>query len=74
MAARRAAWSHRPAIGVDELHLYSLDAWRDCPYYSDRERAALAWAEAVTQIADGHVADAVYEEVRPQLGEKELAT
>jgi alkylhydroperoxidase family enzyme len=50
-----------------------LDAWRECPYYTDRERAALAWTEAVTLVADGHVSDAVYEEVRPHFSEKELA-
>jgi alkylhydroperoxidase family enzyme len=53
--------------------LYSLDAWRECPYYSERERAALAWTEAVTHIANGHVADAVYEAVRPHFTEKELS-
>ena len=56
-----------------EQRLYSLDAWRECPYYTDRERAALAWTEAVTLIADGHVPDAVYEEVRPHFSEKELS-
>jgi AhpD family alkylhydroperoxidase len=66
-------WKDLRAIGVEEQRLYSLDAWRECPYYSDRERAALAWAEAVTRIADGHVPDAVYDETRPHLSEKELA-
>ena len=49
------------------------DAWRECPYYTDRERAALAWTEAVTLIADGHVSDAVYDQVRPHFSEKELS-
>src|ERR1041384_4580896 len=53
------------AAGESEQRLYSLDAWRECPYYTERERAALAWTEAVTLIADGHVPDSVYEEVRP---------
>lgn len=66
-------WKDLRAIGADEQRLYSLDAWRECPYYSDRERAALAWAEAVTRVADGHVPDAVYEEARQHLNEKELA-
>jgi len=56
-----------------EQRLYSLDAWRECPYYSTRERAALAWVEAVTLVAEGHVADTVYEEVHQHFNEKELA-
>ncbi|HLX09653.1 MAG TPA: carboxymuconolactone decarboxylase family protein [Thermoanaerobaculia bacterium] len=66
-------WKDLTAIGEREQRLYSLDAWRECPYYSDRERAALVWTEAVTRIADGHVPDTVYEEVRPHFSEKELA-
>lgn len=66
-------WKDLTAIGEREQRLYSLDAWRECPYYTDRERAALAWTEAVTRIADGHVPDTVYEEVRPHFSEKELA-
>ena len=46
---------------------------RECPYYSERERAALAWTEAVTLITDGHVPDRVYDEVRGRFTEKELA-
>ena len=61
------------AISETEQRLYSLEAWRECPYYTERERAALAWTEAVTLIADERVPDAVYEEVRPHLNEKELA-
>lgn len=66
-------WKDLRAIGESEQRLYSLDAWRDCPYYSDRERAALAWTEAVTLITDGHVPDAVFEQVRTHFGDKELA-
>ena len=44
-------WKDLRATGEKEQRLYSLDAWRECPYYTDRERAALAWAEAVTLIA-----------------------
>src|SRR5215813_11719105 len=66
-------WKDLRALGESEQRLYSLDAWRECPYYTDRERAALAWAEAVTRIADGHVPDAVSEEVRPHFTAKELA-
>lgn len=50
-----------------------MDAWRECPYYSERERAALAWTEAVTLITNGHVSEAIYEEVRPHFSEKELS-
>jgi AhpD family alkylhydroperoxidase len=64
-------WKDLRAIGESEQRLYSLDAWRECPYYSDRERAALAWTEAVTRIG-GHVPDAVYDEARAVLSEKEL--
>ena len=58
--------------GETEQRLYALSAWRETPFYTDRERAALAWAEAVTTL-DGHVPDAAYEEVRPHFSEKELA-
>ncbi len=66
-------WKDLRAVGEHEQRLYSLDAWRECPYYSDRERAALAWTEAVTLITDGGVADAVYDTVRPHFSEKELS-
>jgi len=66
-------WKDLRAMGEKEQRLYSLDAWRESPYYTDRERAALAWTEAVTRIADSHVPDAVYEEVRPHFSEKELS-
>ena len=65
-------WKDLRAIGQDEQRLYLLDAWEECPYYSDRERAALAWTEAVTLVADEHVPDSVYERVRPHFTEKEL--
>lgn len=65
-------WKDLRAIGENEQRLYSLDAWRECPYYTERERAALAWTEAVTRVTDGHVPDKVYEEVRPFFSEKEL--
>lgn len=66
-------WKDLRAAGEGEQRLYSLDAWRECPYYTDRERAALEWTEAVTRIADGHAPDAVYESVRRHFGERELA-
>jgi alkylhydroperoxidase family enzyme len=50
-----------------------LSAWRESPFYSDRERAALAWTEAVTLVTQGQVPDEVYEEARKQFSEEELA-
>ena len=66
-------WKDLCANGEREQRLYSLGAWRECPYYTDRERAALEWTEAVTQIAHGHVPDAVYDVVRPHFSDKELS-
>jgi AhpD family alkylhydroperoxidase len=60
------------ARGESEQRLYALGAWRETPFYTERERAALAWTEAVTLIANGHVPDALYEEVRQHLSEEEL--
>lgn len=61
------------ARGETEQRLYELDAWRETPFYSERERAALAWTEAVTLITDGHVPDQLYEEVHKQFTSRELA-
>jgi AhpD family alkylhydroperoxidase len=66
-------WKDLRAIGEQEQRLYSLDAWRECPYYTERERAALAWAEAVTLITNQHVPDTVYEEAHASFNEKELS-
>ena len=60
------------ARGETEQRLYELDAWRETPFYTDRERAALAWTEAVTLVAKDHVPDDVYEETRNQFTEIEL--
>jgi AhpD family alkylhydroperoxidase len=61
------------ALGVPAEKLYVLEAWREAPFYGARERAALEWAEAVTLVADGHVADAVFDAVRAHFTEHELA-
>ncbi len=61
------------ARGETEQRLYELDAWRETRFYSARERAALAWTEAVTLVANGHVADDVYEEAHKQFSDRELA-
>lgn len=60
------------ARGESEQRLYTLSAWRETPFYTERERAALAWTEALTLIADSHAPDAVYETARQQFTEKEL--
>jgi AhpD family alkylhydroperoxidase len=61
------------AHGESEQRLYLLDAWREAPIYSDRERAALAWCEALTLVTQGHVPDEIYNAVRAQFNEEELA-
>ncbi|HEY9002753.1 MAG TPA: carboxymuconolactone decarboxylase family protein [Mucilaginibacter sp.] len=60
------------AKGEDQQRLLVLNAWREAPFYTDRERAALGWAEAVTNITDGHVRDSDYEIARAQFSEEEL--
>jgi AhpD family alkylhydroperoxidase len=66
-------WKDARAVGETEQRLYGLAAWEESPYYSERERAALAWTEALTNVADGHVSDAAYDAARGQFSEKELA-
>ena len=61
------------ADGESEQRLYLLCAWRESPFYSDRERAALAWTEALTLVTNGHVPDEVYEAARAQFSEEALA-
>jgi AhpD family alkylhydroperoxidase len=60
------------AEGESEQRLYALDAWRETPFFDERERAALEWTEAVTRVAESHVPDEVYEHVRLQFTEQEL--
>jgi AhpD family alkylhydroperoxidase len=60
------------AMDIDEQRLYLLNAWEETPLYNERERAALAWAEAVTRVTEGHVVDEVYEIARAQFSEKEI--
>jgi AhpD family alkylhydroperoxidase len=66
-------WKDLKAGGESDQRLYSLDAWRETPFYSEREQAALAWTEAITNITEGHVPDELYREVRKSFSEKELA-
>lgn len=60
------------AAGEDEQRLYLLSAWRECPFYSERERAALAWTEALTLLTEGDVPDDVFTQARAQFSEDEL--
>ena len=59
-------------LGENEERMHLLNAWREAPVFSGRERAALAWTEAVTLISEKHVPDEVYDEARRQFSEKEL--
>jgi len=61
------------AEGETEQRLYGLNAWRETPYYTERERAALEWTEALTLISRDQAPDEVYERVRGQFSESELA-
>jgi AhpD family alkylhydroperoxidase len=58
--------------GEKPERLYLLDAWRESPVYTDRERAALGWAESITLVSQTHVPDEVFEEARKYFGEDEL--
>jgi AhpD family alkylhydroperoxidase len=60
------------AAGETEQRLYTIAAWREAPFYSDRECAALAWAEAVTLVTQGAVPDEVYQQARKQFSEEEM--
>jgi AhpD family alkylhydroperoxidase len=60
------------AAGETEQRLYAVSAWKESPFFNERERAALAWAEAVTLVSQDHVPDEVYEAAREHFSEKEL--
>jgi len=60
--------------GETEQRLYMLPAWRESPFYSERERAALAWTEAVTLVSESHVPDELYEETRKNFNEREIVS
>lgn len=61
------------ALGETEQRLYALPVWQETPFFTERERAALLWAEKVTLISVDHVPDEVYEQVRQHFSEEELA-
>jgi AhpD family alkylhydroperoxidase len=58
--------------GETEQRIYALSAWRETPFFNDRERAALDWTEAVTRLAESHVPDEVFERVKAQFSEDEI--
>jgi AhpD family alkylhydroperoxidase len=60
------------ALGETEQRLYLVSAWREAPFYTDQERAALAWTEAVTLVAKDHLPDDVYEHAKQHFSDKEL--
>ena len=66
-------WKDLRASGESEHRLYGLNAWRESPFYTNRERAALEWTEAVTLITHGHVPEEVYEDVHRHFNDKELS-
>lgn len=66
-------WKDARAAGESEQRLYGLSAWRESPYYTPRERAALEWTEALTNISVTHAPDDAYEALKPHFSEKEIA-
>lgn len=60
------------AAGETEQRLYELNAWEEAPFYSERERAALAWTESLTLVSETHVPDGVFERVKKQFSEAEI--
>ena len=65
-------WLDARAVGETEQRLYALNAWEESPFYTSRERAALAWVESVTRVSETHVPDAVYEATRKEFSEQEI--
>lgn len=65
-------WREAKEDGIEDDRLHGLSAWREAPWYSDRERAALAWTEAVTDVMHSHIPDDVYVQARTAFSEREL--
>src|SRR5215469_10090260 len=65
-------WKELRAAGETEQRVQMVSVWRECPFYSERERAALAWTEALTRLEGGDVADEVFATARAQFSEEEL--
>jgi AhpD family alkylhydroperoxidase len=66
-------WSALIKQDMDPRHINALAGWREAPFFSERERAALLWTDAMTQLTEGHPSDAVYEQVAAQFDESEIA-
>ncbi len=66
-------WKDLRALGEPEHRLYALDAWRESPWYTPQERAALEWTDALTLISQTHADDSIYDRVRPHFNDKDLA-
>jgi AhpD family alkylhydroperoxidase len=66
-------WREGREKGLTDERLYMLNAWREAPVYNARERAALAWTDAVTLVTEGHVPDAVYQQALAEFGAEGLA-
>jgi AhpD family alkylhydroperoxidase len=66
-------WKDARAGGESEMRLYALDAWRESPFYNEREQAALEWTEALTLVAETHAPDETFARVRAQFDDKQLA-
>ena len=60
------------ALGETPQRIFGLDAWRECPYYTDRERAALEWTDALTLVHKTHAEDEIYERVKPHFTDQEM--
>jgi AhpD family alkylhydroperoxidase len=67
-------WKAAVGVGLSPQRLYSLPAWRETSFYSERERAALALCEAMTDLSVGHVSDDVYEAARPHFSDEHLVS
>lgn len=67
-------WKEARAAGVSEEKLALVPVWREAPFFTERERAALEWTEALTFIADNHVPDDIYRIAREQFSEAELVS
>src|SRR6185369_2629864 len=66
-------WKDARAAGETEMRLYALNAWHESPFYTERERAALEWTDALTLVQQTHAPDAAYERARAQFNDRELA-
>lgn len=66
-------WKDLRALGEDEPRLYGLNAWRETPLYSERERAALEWAEKITRISEHHIDEALFDKTAHHFNDQELA-